>query len=132
VAEWILQIVAHASGLVINMEKTEFFPIRCEGSGLTFLENNGQKRSSFPCTYLGLPLHVKKLPRSLFHQIIQKIGDKLPGSKRIFFSYPNIETLVKSVLSSLPTYFLSVFTMSKWGYKELIDLEKVFCGEVRI
>jgi hypothetical protein len=85
VAEWILQIFAHASGLVINMEKTEFFPIRCEGSGLTFLENNVQKRSSFSCTYLGLPLHVKKLPRSLFHQIIQKIGDKLPGWKRIFF-----------------------------------------------
>jgi hypothetical protein len=75
----ILDIFAKASGLTINMEKTQFYPIQCAQINLEFLTQLNCRVSSFPCTYLGLPLHIKKLPRSLLHGVIQKIANWLPG-----------------------------------------------------
>jgi hypothetical protein len=73
----ILDTFAEASGLSTNLSKTELYPIRCETSSLEFLT------TSFPCTYLGLPLHIKKLPKSLLHLVIQKIANKLTDWQRV-------------------------------------------------
>jgi hypothetical protein len=105
VTDCIIEIFAQASGLVTNMTKTVFFPIRCEGINLDFLTQHGRSISNFPCHYLGRPLHYGKLPRAMLYQLIQKIGNRLPGWKRSYFTYPGRELLVKTVLSSLPTYF---------------------------
>jgi hypothetical protein len=40
----------------------------------------------FPCKYLGLPLSIKKLPRSVFLNLIDKVADKLPGWKAALIS----------------------------------------------
>jgi hypothetical protein len=61
----ILKFFAEASGLVTNMEKTQFYPIHCQPVDLNFLFQHNLAVSSFPCTYLGLPLHFKKLPKSI-------------------------------------------------------------------
>jgi hypothetical protein len=37
--------------------------------------------SSFPCKYLGVPLSLKKLPRSAIQYIIDRIAAQLPGWK---------------------------------------------------
>jgi hypothetical protein len=58
--EHILEVFAKASGLVTNLNKTEFFPIRCEKIDLHFLSQNSRHVASFLCLYLGLPLHYKK------------------------------------------------------------------------
>jgi hypothetical protein len=60
VTKHILEVFAKASGLVTNLNKTEFFPIRCEEIDLHFLSQNSRHVASFPCLYLGLPLHYKK------------------------------------------------------------------------
>jgi hypothetical protein len=36
---------------------------------------------SFPCRYLGLPLHTKKLRKIDFLPLLDKVGGKLPGWK---------------------------------------------------
>jgi hypothetical protein len=115
VTENILEIFAQASGLVTNINKTEFFPIRCEGVSLDFLAQHNRNVASFPCIYLGLPLHFRKPTRAMLHLVIEKIGNRLPGWKKNFLIYPGRELLVKTVLSAMPTYFLTVFTMPKWG-----------------
>jgi hypothetical protein len=56
----ILEIFAEASGLNINMTKTEFFPIQCQNVDLSFLTEDNLVISSFSCIYLGLPLHHRK------------------------------------------------------------------------
>jgi hypothetical protein len=47
-------------------------------------------------------------------------------------SYTSRELLIKSVLTALPTYFLSIFKMHKWGFKKLISTEGTFFGKDKI
>jgi hypothetical protein len=56
----IMNIFARASGLVINISKTECFPIQCDNISLDFLGRANMVVSQFPYKYLGLPLHHKK------------------------------------------------------------------------
>jgi hypothetical protein len=70
----ILRMFGDASGLVTNMEKTEFFPIRCQDIPIETILGSDIKISSFPCMYLGHPLHYKKLPRSMVQPFVQRIG----------------------------------------------------------
>jgi hypothetical protein len=109
----ILDIFAGASGLVSNMEKTQFYPIQCDQINLEFLSQHNLQISSFPCSYLCHPLHIKKLPKSLLMTVIQKIAKRLPGWKRGFLTYLGMELLVKTVLSAMPTYFLTIFKIPK-------------------
>jgi hypothetical protein len=99
----ILNLFAKASGLVTNMDKTSFYPIQYQHTNLDFLSQSDLSVSSFPCTYLGLSLHFKKLSKELFQVLIQKK----------ILSYPGREMLVKSVLSAMPTFLLYVFKMVK-------------------
>jgi hypothetical protein len=126
VTNTILELFVGASGLVTNMDKTQFYPIQCSHIDLEFLSQHNCKVTDFPCCYLGLPLHYKKLPRSFMHEVIQKIANRLPGWKRGLMSYPGREMLIKSVLSAMPTYFLSIFKMSKWGFRKIDKYKRGF------
>jgi hypothetical protein len=126
VTNYILSIFTEASGLTTNLDKTQFYPIRCGQANLDFLAQNNMSLSCFPCTYLGLPLHTKKLPTSILQSLIQKIANRLPGWKRNFLTYPGRELLVKSVLSTMPTYFLTVFKMPKWGLCKIDRFRRSF------
>jgi hypothetical protein len=75
--------------------------------------------SSFPCSYLGLPLHFKRLPKSAVSPLIQRIGNRLPGWKWNLLAYPGREVLVKSVLSAMPTHFLIICKLPRWAEKEV-------------
>ena len=74
----ILEVFGDATGLKTNLAKTEIFPIRCEDARIaevlaTFLARQG----SFPCSYLGLPLHYARLKAANFQPLIDKIGARL-------------------------------------------------------
>jgi hypothetical protein len=43
-----------------------------------------------------------------------------------FFSYPGRELLVKSVLSAMPTYFLTVHRMPTWGFSKIDRFHRTF------
>jgi hypothetical protein len=51
--------------------------------------------SHFLCTYLGLHLHYKKLPKSTIQPMAQRIGNQLSGWKRNLLTYPGRELLVQ-------------------------------------
>jgi hypothetical protein len=86
---------------------------------MEFLTQHNLQISSFPCTYLGLPLHFKKLPKILHLSVIQKIANRLLGCKRSFLTYPGKKLLVNTVLLAMPTYFLTIFKMPKWGFARI-------------
>jgi hypothetical protein len=115
VTNFILQIFAAASGLNTNLPKTEYYPIRCEGIDMSFLTSFGQAFPTFPTTYLGLPLGIRKPSWVVMQTVVQKIGNRLLGWKRMFLTYPGRELLVKTILTSMPTYFLTVYKMPKWA-----------------
>jgi hypothetical protein len=121
-----MQLFVEASGLSTNMEKTEFYPIQSHGIDLHELLGPNQTISSFPCSYLGLPLHFKKLPKSALHPLIQRVGNRLPGWKRNLLAYPGREVLVKSVLSATPTHFLTIYKLPKWAEREIDRYRRSF------
>lgn len=126
VLEGILKIFSDASGLKINANKTECFPIRCDQIDLSFVTAKNMTLSSFPCTYLGLPLNTRNPKRNDIHKIVQKVGGRLPGWVRRFFSYPGRDLLIKSVLTSLPTYFMTVFKMPRWAIHRIDRYRRSF------
>jgi hypothetical protein len=126
VSNHILVIFAEASGLIINLGKTEFYLIQCGRTDLSFLTSRNLAISAFPYKYLGLPLHYKKPSRAMLQHIIQKIGNRLSDWKRNLFTYPGREVLVKIVLTAMPTFFLTVFKMRKWAISRIDKFRRGF------
>jgi hypothetical protein len=82
--------------------------------------------SSFPCIYLGLPLSIKKPPKSAIQPYVQKIANRLPGWKKNHMSYPGRELLVKTVLSAMVTYFITAFKPHKWMIHAIDKFRRAF------
>ena len=59
--------------------------------------------------YLGLPLGAKFKDRSIWNPIIEKVERKRAGWKWLYLSKGDKVTLIKSTLSNLSSYFLSLF-----------------------
>jgi hypothetical protein len=122
----ILSIFAAAFSLCNNMAKSECYPIHCEDIDLRFLATANLDASQFPCQYIELPLHYKKPLRAMLQPVIEKIGNRLPRWKKSFLSYPGREILVKSVLSAMPSYFLTVHKMHVWGFSKIDRFQRSF------
>jgi hypothetical protein len=97
-----------------NLAKTEYYPIRCDNLSLDYLTSAKRAISSFSCTYLDLPLSYKRPPKSFLQPMLQRIAGKLLGWKRNFLSYPGRETLIKTVLTAIPTFFITIFKPARW------------------
>jgi hypothetical protein len=115
----ILQFFGYCSGLKVNMNKTEIFPIRLQVDLVpTLITNFPGKIGVFPGRYLGLPLHTRKLRKIEVQPLVEKIGARLPGWKGKILTTAGRETLVKTVLSSIPIYHFTVFHAQKRGAQE--------------
>ena len=60
-------------------------------------------------TYSGLPLGTKFKDRVIWNSILEGMEQRLMSWKQLYLSKGGKITLIKSTLSSLPTYFLSLF-----------------------
>lgn len=112
----IWQWFGEATGLCTNFKKSEVYPIRCEAIDIAaILGNMLAKQGHLPCTYLGLPLRIGWLHRTNEQKLVDKVAARLPGWKGRLLNKTSRLTLVKSVLSSIATYYMTVFTLSKWA-----------------
>ncbi|XP_065636435.1 uncharacterized protein LOC136070423 [Quercus suber] len=104
---WILLI------LLVNVGKSEIVPIR-EVRNIQSLANILQCRvDSLPMIYLGMPLGTLYKITSIWNPILEKMEKKLSSWKHLYLSKGGRLTLLKSTLSSLPTYYLSLFIIPK-------------------
>ena len=71
----------------------------------------GCRHSSLPLKYFGLPLGAKFKELSIWNPILEKMEQRPVRWKRLYLSKGGKVTLVKSTLSSLPTYFLSILSI---------------------
>ena len=69
----------------------------------------GSKVSSFPMNYLGFPLGSRFKDMSMCYILEKKIERRLSSWKRMYLSKGGRVILATSMLSSLPTYYLSLF-----------------------
>ncbi|WVZ96688.1 hypothetical protein U9M48_042292 [Paspalum notatum var. saurae] len=123
----ILHIFCKASGLVTNFEKSSIHPIRCEEIDLDHVLHHFQgSRGAFPCRYLGLQLHTRPLRKVHIQPLIEKIENRLAGWKGHLLNRAGRLTLVSLVLSSMPTYHLSVFPLAAWARKRIDKIHRSF------
>ena len=116
-----------ASGLVVNINKSACFPIRCEDLDVPhIMQFFNCSIKSFPCTYLGLPLHFRKLGRVEVQPLIEKVAARLPGWKGRLLNKAGRLRLVNAVLTSIPVHFLSVFALKKWALKWIDRVRRSF------
>uniref|UniRef100_A0A2N9J5R7 Reverse transcriptase domain-containing protein n=1 Tax=Fagus sylvatica TaxID=28930 RepID=A0A2N9J5R7_FAGSY len=97
------------SGLKINLCKSEMVPVGHVPDLERLADILGCKTAQLPMNYLGLPLGAKFKSKAIWDPILEKMERKLAGWKRMYLSKGGRITLIKSTLSSLPTYFLSLF-----------------------
>ena len=76
-------------------------------------------------TYLGMPLGASHKYPTVWNLILEKFERKLAGWK-MYLSKGGRLTLLKSTLSSLPTYYLSLFTIPTHVTNKIERLQRDF------
>jgi hypothetical protein len=120
-----------ATGLCTNFTKSKIIPIWCDGLDIHEILGDFQaKISELPCKYLGLTLQTSRIRREDEQNLVDKVATKLPKWKGRMVNKVGCLTLVKSVLSSIVTYHMTVFPLSKWAIKRIDRIRRNFlwCG----
>lgn len=108
------------SGMRINYHKSEFIPVNLyEEEVHTISHIFNCPIGSFPIKYIGIPLHHDKLRREYVQPLVDKITRKIASWKGKLLSYAVRIVLIKTCLSSIPTYLLSFIKFPKWAIKAL-------------
>lgn len=129
----IIRLFEEASSLNINHQKSEILGINLEDHELPMLASKFScKISSWPTTYLGLPLHCKHRSISFWDPMLEKIKKRLQTWKNSFL------TKGVDLLSYKPHYPISLHTTSpfficqkKW-HTQLIASFPGFFGKVTV
>ena len=112
------------TGLKVNALKSEIVPIGEVPNAYALVEILGW---SLPMTYLGMSLGASHKSPTVWNPILEKIERKLAGWK-LYLSKGGRLTLLKSALSSLPTYYLSLFTIPTHVANKLRGCKGISCG----
>jgi len=116
----ILCMFEQLSGLKINFHKSEIF---CFGKAKEeenlYTQLFGCELGSYPCQYLGLPKHYKKLNNTDWKNIEERFEKKLSCWKGKMLSVGGRLVLINSILSNLPMFMLSFFEIPKGVLKKL-------------
>ncbi|XP_020972640.1 uncharacterized protein LOC107627573 [Arachis ipaensis] len=115
------------SGLTINFDKSSLIPINCEQQWTYNMCNLlGCKEACLPVKYLGISLGANPRLIRTWKPIIDKVEEKLSLWKAKVLNKAGKLVLIKSVLNSLPVYYLSLYKMPKAVAEKLISLQRRF------
>ncbi|XP_019257859.1 PREDICTED: uncharacterized protein LOC109236094 [Nicotiana attenuata] len=104
----VLQWFQIVPGLKINLGKCEISPLG-EVANIDVLSHVLRcKVGSLPTTYLGLPLGALHKDTTVWNSAIERVEKRLAGWQKWYLSKGGKEVLIKSTLSSMPTYCLSL------------------------
>jgi hypothetical protein len=98
-----------ASGLKVNLAKSSLIPVGEVVQVRRLADILGCEVASLPVKYLGLPLGVSYKSTRIWDGVIEKVEKWLASWKRLYLSKGGRVTLIKSTLSNLPTYYMSLF-----------------------
>jgi hypothetical protein len=111
-----LQCFGDVTGLAKNLAKSSAIPIRCEGIDLNSILSPLQFAvKDFPCTFLGMPLSLRKLGKADFQTLlVDKIDALLAAWKGSMISREGRLVLLKAMLSSVLIYMMTVHKFPVW------------------
>ncbi|GJV49454.1 hypothetical protein Tco_1439666 [Tanacetum coccineum] len=99
-----------ASGLKINVHKSSLYGVGVSHSHIQDMADKfGCMANNLPFTYLGVKVGSNMSRINAWDDIVQKVVHKLSNWKAKTLSVGGRLTLIKSVLGSLPTYYMSLF-----------------------
>ena len=128
----ILDCFGKASGLQTNLNKSCAISIGCEGEPLEVVQDILHcPTSSFPSTYLGLPISNRQLRKSDFLPRIEKIANRLPGWKAHLMNLAGRATMVWFVLSANLVYLFIAMSVPKWVIKAIDKIRRAFLWKGR-
>ncbi|XP_028114698.1 uncharacterized protein LOC114312635 [Camellia sinensis] len=106
---------SHVCGVGIQKEVLADFAVQlnCQNQKLSFM-------------YMGLPLGASPKKRSTWLPVINKFKSKLASWKKKLLSFGGRLTLIKTVLSSLPVYYLTIFKVPVGVAKQLDKIQAKF------
>uniref|UniRef100_A0A2N9FS98 Reverse transcriptase zinc-binding domain-containing protein n=1 Tax=Fagus sylvatica TaxID=28930 RepID=A0A2N9FS98_FAGSY len=114
------------SGLRINLGKSEIVLVGPVSDVEDLAHVLGGRTASLPMKYLGLPLGARYKSKEIWNPILEKMERRLAGWKRSYLSKGGRLTLIKSTLSSLSTYFLSLFSIPSSVAHQIEKLQRDF------
>ena len=117
------------SGLHINLAKSKIFAVGEVGNLDELAAGLGCEVLSLPSSYLGLPLGAKSTGVVKWDPIVERFERKLASWKKPLLSKGARVTLIQSVLSNLPVYFLSLFAIPISVAKRLERIMRNFLWE---
>ena len=110
------------SGLRINLEKSEMIPVgrvlNIEGLALEL----GCKVGGIPSSYLGMPLGAAFNSLAVWDGVEERFRRRLAMWRRQYISKGGRLTLIRSTMSSMPIYLMSLFHLPR---KVRLRLEKI-------
>ena len=121
----ILTRFEEVSGLRINFGKSKLALVEVVHNLDVLVGLLGCKQSSLTLKYLGLSLGAK-FELSIWNPILEKMKRRLVVWKRLNLSKGGKVTLIKSSLSSLPTYFLSLLRIPRNVANRMEKLQRDF------
>ena len=114
------------TGLRVNMSKSEMVPVGEVQNISVLAESLCCRIGVLPLSYLGMPLGASYKANAVWNPILEKMERRLSGWQKLYLSKGGCLTLLQSTLSSLPTYFLSLFTIPKSVANRLEKLQRDF------
>ena len=113
-------------GLKINLGKSEIFPIGGRENAEAFTVELGCKAGTLPTTYLGLPLGAPHKSVGIWDLFEERFRRRLAIWKRQYISKGGRVTLIRSTLSNLLIYFMSIFRIPSLVCKRLKKNQRDF------
>ncbi|KAL0310274.1 UNVERIFIED_CONTAM: hypothetical protein Scaly_2943700 [Sesamum calycinum] len=118
---------AFVPGLKVNPAKSQIILSRAvQQQRQQILEHLGFQEGSLPIKYLGIPLTSSRLTIADCRPLLDKVDTRLAGWNHQTMSYAGRLQLIKSVLSTLHTYWASVFILPKGVLKILEKKMRTF------
>ena len=113
-------------GLRINLSKSEIIPVGPVVNVDELALELGCGIGSLPTSYLGLPLGAPHKATGVWDLVEERFWKRLASWKMQYISNSGRITLIRSTLSSLPIYYLSLFRMSQKICTRLERIQRQF------
>ena len=115
------------TGLKINFDKSQVFGMSIGEKELRrAAEILGCKASSFPMTYLGLPLHHSKPRRANWNPLLEKIQKKLAGWKGKLLNLVGRLVPTNAVIIGIPLYWMSSLLLPQFVVQKIDKIRRSF------
>jgi hypothetical protein len=116
-----------ASDLACNVTKTQMVAIRCDGQQKHLASTLFPcQEVDFPIRYLGVLLSTHKLPRLVFHPMIDRMANKLHAWKGDLMNRSHRLALIKSTLSTMSIHTAISVELPPWAVKAMNQIMKGF------